>query len=409
MSEVSLTPETISHFRKQYLSAFGAATRDDALYQAVSEGRRYAGMEHWLPLFYEKLETVFDYLEAFASSPTMPSAKPRPSAPSSFSTTTMRARTPATPGKGQMAQGTPYKPVTPEPALSRRRELQRSAGCAQCRCGFRPSTSMKAKRGSVITVDARQGERWAQMRPRRRRDAERVNVFDQVVKYIADKRASGAQGARSRPGRKARSTACCRCWTSTAWNASSRSRRLRTSNALEAGRGGFGRAQPRIRLRDRQPRCHRRAGHSRRPHGAPHEAPQARLPTSLRKSPGSTKARSSSTPNTASAVSSACRRSRRPARRTPVSSCVYADDAKLFLPVENIDLLSRYGARGHRRACSTSSAAVAWQARKAKLKKRLLDMAGGAHPHRRRAADPARAGADDAGRPLRRIRRPLPL
>ncbi len=44
MSEVSLTPETISHFRKQYLSLFGAATRDDALYQAVSEGRRYAGM-----------------------------------------------------------------------------------------------------------------------------------------------------------------------------------------------------------------------------------------------------------------------------------------------------------------------------------------------------------------------------
>ncbi len=42
---------------------FGAATRDDALYQAVSEGRRYAGMEHWLPLFYDHLETVFDYLD----------------------------------------------------------------------------------------------------------------------------------------------------------------------------------------------------------------------------------------------------------------------------------------------------------------------------------------------------------
>ncbi len=67
MSEVTLTPDTISRFRKNYLSLFGAATRDDALYQAVSEGRRYAGMEHWLPLFYEKLETAFDYLKGFLS------------------------------------------------------------------------------------------------------------------------------------------------------------------------------------------------------------------------------------------------------------------------------------------------------------------------------------------------------
>jgi len=65
MSEVTLTPDTISRFRKNYLSSFGAATRDDALYVAVSEGRRYAGMEHWLPLFYEKLETAFDYLKGF--------------------------------------------------------------------------------------------------------------------------------------------------------------------------------------------------------------------------------------------------------------------------------------------------------------------------------------------------------
>ena len=33
------------------------------LYEAVSEGRRYAGMEHWLPLFHKQLETLFDYLD----------------------------------------------------------------------------------------------------------------------------------------------------------------------------------------------------------------------------------------------------------------------------------------------------------------------------------------------------------
>ena len=62
MSEVALTPETISRFRRSYIDAFGAPSRDDALYAAVSEGRRFAGMEHWLPFFYERLVTIFDYL-----------------------------------------------------------------------------------------------------------------------------------------------------------------------------------------------------------------------------------------------------------------------------------------------------------------------------------------------------------
>ena len=62
MSEVALTPETVSRFRTRYIQNFGAARRDDALYAAVSEQRRFAGMEHWLPLYYDKLETLFDYL-----------------------------------------------------------------------------------------------------------------------------------------------------------------------------------------------------------------------------------------------------------------------------------------------------------------------------------------------------------
>src|SRR5690606_27899753 len=38
MSEVVLSPETISRFRRAYIEAFGAPSRDDALYAAVSEG-----------------------------------------------------------------------------------------------------------------------------------------------------------------------------------------------------------------------------------------------------------------------------------------------------------------------------------------------------------------------------------
>ncbi|MEM7462119.1 MAG: transcription-repair coupling factor, partial [Pseudomonadota bacterium] len=53
----------------------------------------------------------------------------------------------------------------------------------------------------------------------------------------------------------------------------------------------------------------------------------------------------------------------------------YAGDDKLFLPVENIELLSRYGS-SETEVQLDKLGGVAWQARKAKLKKRLLEMAG---------------------------------
>ncbi len=61
VSEVLLTPESIARFRARYRELFGAVTGDDPLYEAISNGRAYAGMEHWLPLFYETLDTLADY------------------------------------------------------------------------------------------------------------------------------------------------------------------------------------------------------------------------------------------------------------------------------------------------------------------------------------------------------------
>jgi transcription-repair coupling factor (superfamily II helicase) len=62
MSEIQLTTESIRRFRQAYVAAFGAPRRDDRLYEAVSEGRRYPGMEHWLPLFQDRLDTLLDYV-----------------------------------------------------------------------------------------------------------------------------------------------------------------------------------------------------------------------------------------------------------------------------------------------------------------------------------------------------------
>ncbi|HKQ11708.1 MAG TPA: hypothetical protein VJS85_11000, partial [Rhizomicrobium sp.] len=60
-SEAPLNAAAVSRFRTGYVATFGAAG-DDPLYESVSAGRKTQGMEHWLPLFYERLDTLFDYL-----------------------------------------------------------------------------------------------------------------------------------------------------------------------------------------------------------------------------------------------------------------------------------------------------------------------------------------------------------
>ena len=61
-SEALLDEDSIKRFRSRYREMFGANATQDPLYEAVSDGRRLAGMEHWLPLFEEKLATLFDHL-----------------------------------------------------------------------------------------------------------------------------------------------------------------------------------------------------------------------------------------------------------------------------------------------------------------------------------------------------------
>ncbi|KPD12055.1 transcription-repair coupling factor [Phaeobacter sp. 11ANDIMAR09] len=62
VSEVILDEAAITRFRQNYRIEFGAAGADDPLYEAVSAGRKHQGIEHWLPFFHERLETLFDYM-----------------------------------------------------------------------------------------------------------------------------------------------------------------------------------------------------------------------------------------------------------------------------------------------------------------------------------------------------------
>ena len=68
VSEVAFGEAPTALFRKGYVELFGGATGDDPLYEAVSTGRRYQGQENWLPLFHPSLETLFDYIAGAAVS-----------------------------------------------------------------------------------------------------------------------------------------------------------------------------------------------------------------------------------------------------------------------------------------------------------------------------------------------------
>ncbi|GAB3437674.1 transcription-repair coupling factor [Insolitispirillum peregrinum] len=62
VSEVVLDEDSVSRFRTLYRELFGTVGKNDLLYEAVSERRKMQGMEHWLPLFHDGLDTLFAYL-----------------------------------------------------------------------------------------------------------------------------------------------------------------------------------------------------------------------------------------------------------------------------------------------------------------------------------------------------------
>ncbi|WCR09547.1 transcription-repair coupling factor [Paracoccus stylophorae] len=61
MSEVILDEAAITRFRQNYRAEYGGGT-NDPLYEGVSAGRKMAGTEHWLPWFHDRMESLFDYL-----------------------------------------------------------------------------------------------------------------------------------------------------------------------------------------------------------------------------------------------------------------------------------------------------------------------------------------------------------
>jgi transcription-repair coupling factor (superfamily II helicase) len=62
VSEVPLDDASIARFRSSYREMFGVVSGPDPLYEAISQGIKFNGMEHWLPLFHDGMDTLFAYV-----------------------------------------------------------------------------------------------------------------------------------------------------------------------------------------------------------------------------------------------------------------------------------------------------------------------------------------------------------
>jgi transcription-repair coupling factor (superfamily II helicase) len=61
-SELAFDEASVARFRTAWRELFGPKAVDDPLYLSVTEGHRHPGVEHYAPLFAETMETIFDYL-----------------------------------------------------------------------------------------------------------------------------------------------------------------------------------------------------------------------------------------------------------------------------------------------------------------------------------------------------------
>ncbi len=180
VSEVLLDAESIQRFRRNYVSLFGAVTDEDPLYEAVSAGHKYQGMEHWLPLFHENLETLFDYLpEAPVSLDHL--AQEARDTRLAMITDHYEARTdlPETKGATTALSAPRYKPLPPQRLYLAAEDWEAGLEGRTVRA-FNPFEAPESGAGgSVIDAQGRAGRNFA---PERAQD--RGNVFAAVADHI---------------------------------------------------------------------------------------------------------------------------------------------------------------------------------------------------------------------------------
>jgi transcription-repair coupling factor (superfamily II helicase) len=180
VSEALLDAAAVSRFRNRYTAEFGVAG-DDPLYATVSEGGRRAGMEHWLPLFYERMETLFDYVgpEALiALDHLVPEARDERLA---MIADAYDARTEAAKTKG----GTLYRALPPDQLYLTAEEWEQRLAAAPSR---RFSPFQREESAHIVDLGAKAGRSFSAERAQ-----DSVNLFEAVADHA---KALGKAGKR---------------------------------------------------------------------------------------------------------------------------------------------------------------------------------------------------------------------
>ncbi|MES2496065.1 MAG: transcription-repair coupling factor [Pseudomonadota bacterium] len=367
-SESLLDEETIKRFRGRYRERFGATATGDPLYQAVSDGRRLAGMDHWLPLFEERLATLFDHLTPedliLREAGSIKAAEARFEAVSDYHANRVRART-ADPGS--------YRPLEPG-------ELYLAPGEWQTAIADRPihlvTPFAEPESARVIDLGVDSARDFT---PERNQG---VNIYDAVVEHVealgkAGKRvvlANYSAGSRERFAGLLQEHGLDRVEMVDDWQ--SAIAQAASSKSLGSGvarvalavlpidhgftSGDIALLTEQDMLGDRLVRRQKRK-----------KSADAFLAELATLSPGDLVVHMDHGIGRYEGLTSI------PVAKAP-HDCValtYSGGDKLYVPVENIDVLSRYGAENEGVQLDKLGG-VAWQARKARMKERIREIAG---------------------------------
>jgi len=364
VSEVAFGETAEKRFRRAYVETFGPSSGEDALYEAVSAGQRYPGMEHWLPLFHDKLETLFDYVG---------------DAPVSFDHLAEEAVTERlaliadhyearVKGLESLTFGAPpYKPVPAATMFLAKGEWAKAQASRAVRHMTPFEEDAGAARGPVRSFGGRVGRNFALERA-----GEGSNVFDAAAVHVRSLQAQRkrviiaafSQGARERlvtlfaehklgGVHKIESFAEAAPLPpdATAFAVLGLEQGFETADLAVIGEQDI--------LGDRLVRPRRKA---RRAADVITEATSLGVGDFVVHTDHGIGRFDGLTTITALGAPHDC------------LEIAYAEGAKLFLPVENIELLSRYGS-GEGGVQLDRLGGVAWQTRKARLKQRLREMA----------------------------------
>jgi transcription-repair coupling factor (superfamily II helicase) len=361
MSEVLLNDECVKRFRSRYTTMFGGNTVDDPLYAAVSASQRFPGIEHWLPFFYDHLDHLVAYSadapyifddqarEAFAD---------RQKQIADY----YEAREQARHEKQAATAVAPYKPVPPD-------QLYEMAAAPYA---LAPSKGVFQLSPFLAPDSKRADDAGGRMAPSfvAERQSQEVNLFEAVVRLFKTERKAGrrtiiacwSEGSRDRMAQVLADHGLAHPRLAENWRDAETTSSETTALVVLGLETGF-QTETMLVLSEQDILGERLL------------RPQKRKRASDALTEASGLAAGDLVVHVDHGIGRFLGLKTIDVAGAP-HDCVeieYAGNTKLYLPVENIELLSRYGADAVMELDKLGG--VAWQAKKSKLKKRIREMA----------------------------------